>query len=61
MLRLALGLLRAKPSLLAGPAAVLLMAVSVITMFGSLVATAIDGHAGSRLGVIGGRSARSPC
>ncbi|WP_329413081.1 ABC transporter permease [Streptomyces sp. NBC_00704] len=54
MLRLALGLLRAKPSLLAGPAAVLLMAVSVITMFGSLVATAIDGHAGSRLGVIGG-------
>ncbi|MCQ9130113.1 ABC transporter permease [Streptomyces hilarionis] len=54
MLRLALGLLRARPSLLAGPATVLLMAVSVITMFGSLIATAIDGHAGSRLGVIGG-------
>ncbi|MEU2915739.1 FtsX-like permease family protein [Streptomyces massasporeus] len=54
MLRLALGLLRVRPSLFAGPATALLMAVAVITMFGSLIATAIVGRAGSRLGMIGG-------
>ncbi|MFE9252372.1 FtsX-like permease family protein [Streptomyces sp. NPDC007088] len=54
MLRLAFGLLRARPSLFTGPATALLMAVAVITMFGSLIATAIGGRGGSRLGMIGG-------
>ncbi|MFI5982589.1 FtsX-like permease family protein [Streptomyces sp. NPDC051555] len=54
MLRLALGILRSRPSSFAGLAAALLLAVTVITLFGSLIATAIDGGGGSRLGLIGG-------
>ncbi|KUO12385.1 ABC transporter permease [Streptomyces sp. DSM 15324] len=54
MLRLAMAALRARPSSFAGLAAALLPAVAVITLFGSLIATAIGGDGGSRLGVIGG-------
>ncbi|MEV0927086.1 FtsX-like permease family protein [Streptomyces spongiicola] len=54
MLRLALGALRARPVIFAGLAAALLLAVAVITLFGSLIATAIAGGGGSRLGMIGG-------
>lgn len=54
MLRLALGVLRSRPSTFAGLAAALLLAVSVITLFGSLIATAIGGGGGSRIGMIGG-------
>ncbi|MGW6980367.1 FtsX-like permease family protein [Streptomyces sp. NPDC054932] len=54
MLRLALGALRARPVTFAGLAAALLLAVAVITLFGSLIATAIAGGGDSRLAMIGG-------
>ncbi|MFI2238028.1 FtsX-like permease family protein [Streptomyces chrestomyceticus] len=54
MLRLAFGSLRARPSSFAGLAMALLLGVAVITLFGSLIATAIGGGGGSRLGMIGG-------
>jgi putative ABC transport system permease protein len=54
MLRLALGSLRTRPGSFAGLAVALLLAVAVITLFGSLIATAIGGTGGDRLGMIGG-------
>ncbi|MFI5801596.1 FtsX-like permease family protein [Streptomyces sp. NPDC051561] len=54
MLRLALGTLRARPASFAGLGAALLLAVTVITLFGSLIATAIGGSGGDRLAMIGG-------
>ncbi|MFK0048613.1 FtsX-like permease family protein [Streptomyces sp. NPDC090741] len=54
MLRLALGALRARPAAFAGLATALLLAVAVITLFGSLIATAIAGGGDSRLAMIGG-------
>ncbi|MFB7368380.1 FtsX-like permease family protein [Streptomyces sp. NPDC056222] len=54
MLRLALAALRARPGSFAGLATALLLAVAVITLFGSLIATAIAGGGDSRLAMIGG-------
>ncbi|MFD3515757.1 FtsX-like permease family protein [Streptomyces sp. NPDC058657] len=50
----ALSGLRARPAAFAGLAVALLLAVSVITLFGTLIATAIGGDGGERLGMIGG-------
>ncbi|MGW2182490.1 FtsX-like permease family protein [Streptomyces sp. NPDC001732] len=54
MLRLALSALRARPASFAGLAMTLLLAVAVVTLFGSLIATAISTDGASRLGMIGG-------
>ncbi|MEU8779200.1 FtsX-like permease family protein [Streptomyces sp. NPDC048606] len=54
MLRLALGTLRARPASFAGPATALLLSVTVITLFASLIATAVAGGGDGRLAMIGG-------
>ncbi|MFF0738794.1 FtsX-like permease family protein [Streptomyces sp. NPDC004111] len=54
MLRFALGGLRARPASFVGLAVALLLAVAVISLFGSLVLTAVSGGGDERLGMIGG-------
>ncbi|MET8628716.1 FtsX-like permease family protein [Kitasatospora sp. NPDC004669] len=54
MLRLALGALRTRTASFAGLAMTLLLAVAVITLFGSLIAAALGTGGDSRLAMIGG-------
>ncbi|CAM5261845.1 hypothetical protein GCM10010329_04360 [Streptomyces spiroverticillatus] len=54
MLKFAFAGLRAKPASFAGLAVALLLAVLVITLFGSLVVTALGGGGDERLAMIGG-------
>src|SRR5687768_1634980 len=54
MIKMALGALRARPASFAGLASSLFLAVSAITMFGSMIAAAVTAEGDSDLALIGG-------
>jgi putative ABC transport system permease protein len=54
MIKMAFGALRTRPASFAGLASALFLAVSAITMFGSMIAAAATSGGGSDLGAIGG-------